>query len=248
MTVVGRGRTATGRARPAWLVTLLVISACASPAPTPNGRPSPLPPQPGCAAAGDVDSLCIVVLGDSIGVGVPVGGDERWWIRLRDALARNLPGRRVEIDNWAVSGSRVDVLESAARDQPNLAGFDIAIVIEGVNDLNDVTVEEWQPHYAAAIAGLEARGLTVIVATPPPSFENGTFGPRYDATAAAIRALAGTGPRFLMDIAARWRADGPATAAAYYVDFVHQSAAGQAAMASLARDVVLDALRRRSGR
>jgi lysophospholipase L1-like esterase len=228
----------------ALVAALMLLGGCSSVA-VPNGHPSPLPPQPGCAVAADADSVCIVVLGDSIGVGVPVEGDDRWWIRLRDALARDLPGRHVEIDNWAVSGSRVDVLQSAARDQPDLATFDIAIVIEGVNDLNDVSVEEWRPGYAAAITALEATGLIPILATPPPSFENGAFGTRYDGTASAIRELAASGSRLLFDIAARWRRDGATRAGSYYVDTVHQSAAGQALMASMARDVVLEVLKER---
>jgi lysophospholipase L1-like esterase len=227
------------------LVAALVFMGGCSRAPAPNERPSPLPHQPGCAVAARPGSVCIVVLGDSIGVGVPVEGDDRWWIRLRDALARDLPGRDVEIDNWAVSGSRVDVLESAARDQPDLVTYDIAIVIEGVNDLNDVSVDNWRPRYASAIAALEAKGLIAILATPPPSFENGSFGTRYDATASAIRELAASGSRPLFDIAARWRRDGATLAASYYVDSVHQSTAGQALMASMARDIVLEALKKR---
>ena len=232
--------------RPSALTALVAASVflggCSSP-PVSNGRPSPLPPQPGCAVATHPNSVCIVVLGDSIGVGVPVEGDDRWWIRLRNALATDLPGRDVEIDNWAVSGSRVDVLESAARDQPDLATYDVAIVIEGVNDLNDVSVVDWRPHYASAITALEAKGLIAILGTPPPSFENGAFGTRYDATASAIREVAASGSRPLFDIAARWRRDGATVAASYYVDFVHQSAAGQALMASMARDIVLAALK-----
>lgn len=226
------------------LVAALVFLGGCSSAPASNGRPSALPPQPGCAVAAHPDSVCIVVLGDSIGVGIPVEGDDRWWIRLRDALAADLPGRDVVIDNWAVSGSRVDVLESAARDQPDLGTYDIAIVIEGVNDLNDVSVDDWRPHYASAITALEAKGLVAILATPPPILENGAFGTRYDGTASAIRELAAAGSRPLFDIAARWRSDGATVAASYYVDTVHQSAAGQALMASMARDVVLAALKR----
>jgi lysophospholipase L1-like esterase len=228
----------------ALVAALVSVGGCSSDRLS-NGRPSPLPPQPGCAVAARPGSVCIVVLGDSIGVGVPVEGDDRWWIRLRAALARVLPGRDVEIDNWAVSGSRVDVLESAARDQPNLVTYDIAIVIEGVNDLNDVSVDEWRPPYASAITALEAKGLIAILATPPPSFENGSFGTRYDETASAIRELAASGSRPLFDIAARWRGDGATLAASYYVDTVHQSAAGQALMASMARDVVLEVLKER---
>ena len=86
-------------------------------------------------------------------------------------------------------------------------------------------IPTWTTRYEAAIAELEAKGVTPIVATPPPSFENGAFTTRYDAVAAAVREVAGRG-RPILDIAARWRADGAAVAATYYVDTVHQSEAG----------------------
>ena len=206
--------------------------------------PTPLPPQAGCAQATTPAALCIVILGDSIGVGVPVVGEDRWWPRLRRMLQASLPGRSIEIDNWAVSGSQVDVLESAVRDQPDLATYDLAIVIEGVNDEVARPIDEWHRRYEAAIAAMQAKGLIVVVTAPPPNFDNGAFGTRYDATAAAVRDVA-AGGRPLLDLAARWRADGPAVAGAYYVDYVHQSLAGQIRMAELARDVVLEAIRSR---
>jgi hypothetical protein len=46
----------------------------------------------------------------------------------------------------------------------------------------------------------------------------------------------------LLDLATRWRADGPAIAAAYYVDSIHQALPGQIVMAALARDAVLKAI------
>lgn len=226
----------------------LMAGACTSQQPSVNALPTPLPRQPGCAA-GDPDSLCIVVLGDSIGVGVPVEGEDRWWPRLRKLLETGAPGRTVQIDNWAVSGSQIDVLESAARDQPELATYDLAIVVEGVNDVASRTTEAWQPRYAAAVAAMEAKGVHVIVTAPPPSFEDGAFGPRYDATAAAVREVAASGPiaskRTLLDLATRWRSDGPVTAAPYYVDSIHQALAGQIVMAEMAHAAVVEALGRR---
>ena len=240
-------RTRPGPAR--LLVGLAALAALAavttaaltSAKPGVSTPPSALPRQAGCAAANQADSLCIVVLGDSIGVGVPVEGDDRWWPRLRRLLEADMPGRTIEIDDWAVSGSQVDVLESVARDQPELPTYDIAIVIEGVNDLVARSVEAWGPRYEAAVAAMEARDVTVIVTTPPPSFENGTFGSRYDGLAAAVRAMAGP-HRPLLDLATRWRADGPAIAAAYYVDSIHQALPGQIVMASVARNAVLQAI------
>jgi len=190
-------------------------------------------------------SLCILVLGDSIADGTPLTGDDRWWVKLGKLLQPDLPGQRIEVDSWAVPGSRVDVLESAARDQPALKSYDVAIVIEGVNDEIVASIAEWRPRYEAAISAIERTGLIVIVGTPPPNFENGTFATRYDPTAAALREVAAAGHRPLLDIAARWHADGAAKAATYYSDLIHQGAAGQALMADLARGVVLDVLRHR---
>jgi lysophospholipase L1-like esterase len=185
--------------------------------------------------------LCILILGDSIAAGVPIAGDGRWWPHLRSLLAAALPGRTVAIDSWAVPGSQVAVLESAARDQPEVGTYDLAIVIEGVNDAHVLSAESWRPRYQAAITDLEAKGLIVVIGAPPPSFENGAFGTRFDAIAAAVRVVSATG-RPLLDIAARWRADGAGRAGAYYADAIHQSAAGQDLMAMMAFDIVLDTI------
>ena len=117
------------------------------------------------------DPLCIVVLGDSIAAGVPLDGADRWWKRLERALADALPGATLAVVNWAVPRGRVNVLESAANDQPNLNSFDIAIVIEGVNDVDHTPTDEWTKRYEDAVQRMEDLGLTVIVAAPPPNFE-----------------------------------------------------------------------------
>lgn len=226
------------------VLAALAVGACTSAQPASNAPPTPLPRQPGCTTAATNDSLCIVVLGDSIGQGVPSTGDDRWWVRLRLLLTNALPGRHVTIDNWAVSGSRVDVLESATRDQPEIDTYAIAIIIEGVNDAATTPIEAWQPRYRAAVKELQARGVIPILVTPPPSYEDGGFGTQYDATAGAIRDVAAAGPWPLLDLAAQWRAAGPTIAGAYYVDLIHQSDAGQIVMAALARDVVLEAVPR----
>jgi lysophospholipase L1-like esterase len=222
-------------------VGAILAGGCAAAAGSPVHPPTPLPRQAGCSAAGEARSLCIVILGDSIAEGGPLKGDDRWWAQLRSLLGVALPDRHVIVDSWAVSGSRIDVLESAARDQPALASYDLAIVIEGVNDEVVLPIETWRPRYEAAIAAVEVAGLIVVVATPPPSFENGAFATRYDPTAAAIRAIASK-HRPLLDIAARWHADGAAVAATYYSDLIHQGGVGQRLMADMARDVVLEAL------
>ena len=203
---------------------------------------SPAPTHAGCAAAATAGSLCIVVLGDSLGVGSPLTGDDRWWPQLRRLLEAALPGRSVVVDNWAVSGSQIDLLEAVAHD-PALASYDVSIVFEGVNDVQvGLPIAAWQPRYEAAIAAIEAGGSTVILATPPPQVSGEAFDMGFDALADAIRSLARS-DRPTLDLAARWRADGAIAAMSYYVDHIHQSAAGQARMATLARDVVLEAIR-----
>jgi GDSL-like Lipase/Acylhydrolase family len=226
------------------LMTVGLVAACETASATPGPGASALPRQPGCAAAATVDSLCILVLGDSIAEGTPLTGDDRWWPRMRGLLASALPARTVAVDSWAVPGSQVAVLESAVRDQPDVGSYDLAIVIEGVNDAHILAVGDWEPRYEAAVLALENRGMTVIVTAPPPSFENGAFGTRYDGIAAAVRDVASreSRGRSLLDLAVRWRADGPTVAAAYYVDSIHQALPGQIVMATLARDVVLQAL------
>jgi lysophospholipase L1-like esterase len=206
---------------------------------------SPAPTHAGCAAAATAASLCIVVLGDSIGVGAPLTGDDRWWPQLRRLLEADLPGRSVVVDNWAVSGSQIDLLEAVARD-PALGSYDLAMIFEGVNDVQvDLPITAWQPRYEAAIAAIEAAGTSVILATPPPQVSGDAFDTRFDGLAEAIRSLARS-DRPTLDLAARWRADGAIAATSYYVDHIHQSAAGQARMATLARDVVLEAIGRLS--
>jgi lysophospholipase L1-like esterase len=222
-------------------VGAILAGGCGQAAESPDHPPTPLPRQAGCSAAGDAQSLCIVILGDSVADGTPLTGDDRWWVRLRALLGSALPDRHVVVDSWAVPGSRVDVLESAARDQPALASYDLAIVIEGVNDEVVMPIEAWRQRYEAAIAAIDAARLIVVVGTPPPTFDNGAFASRYDATAAAIRAIASE-HRPLLDIAARWHADGAAVAATYYSDLIHQGPIGQRLMAELARDVVLEAM------
>jgi lysophospholipase L1-like esterase len=218
---------------------VVLAGARPGPAAAVDTGPTPKPLQPGCVAAGEPNALCIIVLGDSIAVGVTVDVEERWWRQLRRHLEADLPGRVIAIDNWAISGSQVAVLESAARDQPAIGTYDLAIVIEGVNDEHVMSADAWRPRYEAAIATLEAKGLTVILAAPPPIFEHGAFGDRYDPVAGAVREVASRG-RLLLDIAGRWHADGPEVAGAYYSDPIHPSRDGQVVMASMARELVLE--------
>jgi lysophospholipase L1-like esterase len=201
--------------------------------------PTPLPVQPDCPVATEGEPLCIVVLGDSIAAGVPLDGEDRWWMRMQDALGAALPGRQVAVVSWAVPRGRVNVLESAATDQPALKSFDIAIVIEGVNDVGRTPVDEWSKRYQAAVERMEARGLDVVVAAPPANFEHDAQQHRHDAVDEAVRAMA-TAERPLLDIAARFQADGDEAAASYYSDNLHQREAGQQVIAEMATDAVLD--------
>ena len=235
------GATRFGLRALALAVATLVLGCSGSTVAAPIGGPSPKPPQPGCAAAREPNSLCILILGDSIADGVPLEGDRRWWRQLQRDLAAALPNRTIQVDDWAIPGAQISVLESAARDQREVGTYDIAIVIEGVNDEHVMGAEAWRPRYEASIESLEAKGLTVIVTAPPPIFENGAFGTRYEPFAQAVRDVASRG-RPLLDISSRWRADGPTVAATYYADLIHQSAGGQDVMASMARDIVLEAI------
>lgn len=214
----------------------LAVVGCGAAAPS-QVWPTPLPSQAACKTVLEARPLCIIVLGDSIAAGTPLTGDDRWWQVLASALKSELPDRSITVDSWAVSGSQVDVLESAARDQVALDSYDLAIVIEGVNDQASLSVDAWRSRYEGAVAAMEARGLVVIVGTPPPSFESGAFATRYDEIAATIRRVA-SDRRPLLDVAARWRADGATTAGAYYADLIHQNALGQRLMADLAYEEV----------
>ena len=212
------------------------VTAPASPSATP--LPTPIPPQPPCPDAETPGSLCIVVLGDSIAHGTPLEGADRWPSRLERLLEAAQPGRAVTVANWAVPGSRVEVLVAAATGQATLETFDIAIVIEGVNDAGWTPLATWRSTYEAAIVAMERRGLKVVIGTPPPTLIDGQFTTQYDPTTAALREIAGS-TRPLLDIDARWRSDGAAKATPYYSDLIHQEAPGQALMAEMARDVVL---------
>ena len=172
----GRG---AGRVRRGW-----VHHAAADPAAR---------PQADCAAAADPDRLCVVVLGDSIADGTPLTGDDRWWVRLESLLGTELPDRTVVVAAGRSLGSRIDVLEAAARDQAALDSYDVAIVIEGVNDVGVMPLDDWRSRYEAVIERLEQRCLDVILGTPPPSIEGGVFGARYEPLIEAIRAVADPG-------------------------------------------------------
>jgi lysophospholipase L1-like esterase len=225
----------------AWALVGATLVGCTGGTSSPSPLQTPLRQEPDCQAAREPTALCIVILGDSIASGVPLNGDDRWWVQLGSLLSAALPDRRVVVESWAVPGSRVDLLESVAHDQPALDSYDLAIVIEGVNDEVALPLDVWRLRYEAAIAAIERSGLVVVLGTPPPSFENGAFATRYDPTAAALREIA-AGRRPLLDIAARWHADGAVVAAAYYADLIHQGAIGQQLMAEMARDVVLGAV------
>jgi lysophospholipase L1-like esterase len=212
--------------------------AATAPPPSSTPLPTPLPAEPGCPDAETTGSLCIVVLGDSIAYGTPLEGDERWPSLLERLLEARYPGRAVAVANWGVPGSRVDVLAAAATGQESLTTFDVAIVIEGVNDAGWTPLDTWRADYAGAIKAMETRGLKVVIGTPPPTLIDGQFTTQYESTTNVLREIAGT-TRPILDIAARWRRDGAPKAMGYYSDLIHQGPAGQALMAEMARDVVV---------
>ena len=224
------------------ILLALVLAGCGNAdTPSPFALPTLLPAQATCRFATDPESLCVLVLGDSIAAGVPLSGRDRWWAKVEDQVAVALPKRPIAVESWAVPGGGIDVLESAAA-QPALDSYDAAIVFEGVNDVGFVPLAKWTARYEAAVVSMESRGLIVIIGTPPPSFEDGEFKTRYDAVASVLRGVADR-DRPLLDIAARWHSDGAALAATYYSDLIHQGAVGQSLMADLARETLLAAVK-----
>jgi lysophospholipase L1-like esterase len=136
------------------------------------------------------------------------------------------------VSNWAQGGSQIDLLESRVAELP-LGSYDVAIVITGLNDTTVRPLDAWSPRYQAAIETLEDAGLTVVVGTAPPALEGGVFTDRFVAVAEELRAIAGTRP--MLDLEKEWRELGVETAASYYLDELHQNAAGQAVNAERAR-------------
>jgi peptidoglycan/LPS O-acetylase OafA/YrhL/lysophospholipase L1-like esterase len=224
------------RNRPVALVTagvlaMFLVSSCASAPPaTPTASATPVP----CGGSSN-DSTCVLVLGDSIAAGEGAAGVDRWPARLEALLRQDLPGRHVLVSNWAQGGSQINLLESRVAELP-LGSYAVAIVITGLNDTNVRPLDEWSPRYEAAIKKLEDAGLTVVIGTSPPALEGGVFTDRFKAVAEALRAIAGTRP--MLDLEKDWRDLGVPTAAGYYLDEVHQNAAGQAVIAERARAVV----------
>ena len=214
----------------------LAAASCAA-QPTGYPPPTPLPAQPSCAIETEPAPLCVLVLGDSTAAGVPLTGSARWWEQLDRQLVAGLPGRQVEVDSWAVPSSRIDVLESAATTQAGLGSYDVAIILEGVNDVDHTGTDEWASRYARAVEALESHGLRVIMTTPIPNFEAGAIQTRHDAIDEAVRRLARP-DRPVLDVAARFRAAGP-DVATFYSDNLHQSAAGQAVIAQMAEQAVI---------
>ena len=228
------------RARPVALVTagvlaMLLVSSCATaPTATPTASATPVP----CGGSSN-DSTCVLVLGDSIAAGEGAAGVDRWPARLEALLRQDLPGRDVLVSNWAQGGSQINLLESRVTELP-LGSYAVAIVITGLNDTTVRPLDEWSPRYEAAIEKLEDAGLTVVIGTAPPALEGGVFTDRFIAVAAALRAIAGTRP--MLDLEKDWRELGVETAGGYYLDELHQNAAGQAVIAERARAILVPIL------
>ena len=224
------------RARPVALVTagvfaMLLVSSCATASTaTPTASATPAP----CGGSSN-DSTCVLVLGDSIAAGEGAAGVDRWPARLEALLRQDLPGRDVMVSNWAQGGSQINLLESRVTELP-LGSYAVAIVITGLNDTTVRPLDEWSPRYEAAIEKLEDAGLTVVIGTAPPAFEDGAFANTFVPVAERLREIAGTRP--MLDLEQEWRDLGAATAGSYYVDQLHQNAAGQAVIAERARAIL----------
>jgi lysophospholipase L1-like esterase len=213
------------------MLAMLLVSSCATASTaTPAASATPVP----CGGSSD-DTTCVLVLGDSIAAGEGAAGVDRWPARLEALLRQDLPERNVMVSNWAQGGSQINLLESRVAELP-LGSYDVAIVITGLNDTTVRPLDEWSPRYQAAIEKLESAGLTVVIGTAPPAFEGGVFTDRFAAVADELRVIAGTRP--MLDLEKDWRELGAETAGGYYVDVLHQNAAGQAVIAERARSVL----------
>jgi hypothetical protein len=210
------------KARHLLIVSLAVFSSCNSAVPA---APSSLAQS---ASPTGLPAVGIAVLGDSIASGTGASGqDAIWWVRTQVALRKS--GPPVTFTNRAQAGSGIDFLERTARAVDG-KDYRIAVVIEGRNDPIDDAA--WRPRFSAVVDALEAKSITVVLATYPPDFVNGTLTefPRNG----MIRTIALAGHRALMDFEARWRAAGPAIAGAWYTDQVHANDLGQQIEAEVA--------------
>jgi lysophospholipase L1-like esterase len=179
------------------------------------------------------------VLGDSIAAGHPLEAPDRWTDRFAETLRGALPDRVVEVLNVASRGAGIDSLEASVGAQQDLADFQVAIVIEGVNDVGVTPIDGWARRYRMVVETLERRGVVVVVGTAPPAFGSGQFFDTYDQVASTLRSIAAEGQRPLLDIEGNWREIGPKKAESFYVDVIHQNAAGQALMADRASSLTL---------
>jgi lysophospholipase L1-like esterase len=179
------------------------------------------------------------VLGDSIAAGHPLEAPDRWTDRLAETLRSALPDRVVEVRNVASKGTRIDVLEASVGAQHDLASFQVAVVIEGVNDVGVTPMDEWARRYRMVVETLEGSGLVVVVGTAPPAIGSGQYFDTYDQVASTLRSIAAEGERHLLDIEGNWRDIGPKKAESLYVDVIHQNVAGQELMADLASSLTL---------
>ncbi len=114
---------------------------------------------------GDVDDplLKVAVLGDSTVTGPGVGSAENTWAQTTARrLARD--GYQVELESFAVSGSRArDLVEGQLG--PTLAwDADMTWVSVGANDvLKGTPISEFREHLDALVDGLSAAGSPVIL-------------------------------------------------------------------------------------
>jgi lysophospholipase L1-like esterase len=194
------------RTRLALCAQLLLLAACqATAVPTASGATTAPAVEPSAAQSSGPSespsssrapqSLGIAVFGDSIAAGSNVAEPDRWQTRLQLALQARDPGGHYTVLNFAQAGSRIAFTEQ------QVASFDsnpygLAILIIGRDDAGFVfpdpsLITRYRASVSGVIRHLQAKGLRVIVANPPPELVNGTV--VTTPVADFIRKLAGEG-------------------------------------------------------
>jgi lysophospholipase L1-like esterase len=194
------------RTRLALCTLLLLLAACqATAVPTAGGSAATQAVEPSAAQSGGPSgfpsssrapqTLGIAVFGDSIAAGSNVAEPDRWQTRLQLALQARDPAGHYTVHNFAQAGSRIDFTEQ------QVASFDskpygLAILIIGRDDAGFVfpdptLITRYRARVSGVIRSLQAKGLRVIVADPPPELVNGKV--VTTPVADFIRKLAGEG-------------------------------------------------------
>ena len=212
---------------------LAIISGCT------DSGPGAATAQSACRSTSDHDAFRVLVLGDSIAAGYPLVQPNRWSDKLEQGLRQELPDFDVELRNDARSATQIDFLESSVAAHKDLWKYQVAIVIEGVNDVGVIPHAEWVRRYRTVIETIEAGGPAVIIGTPPPILAGGRFHSDGDRVAESLRRIAAQSDRLVLDIALLWRDLGAGAAAKLYADTIHPNLEGQTRIADLALRIAL---------